>query len=414
MSNISCIAISYKKATIHQMESIWKYNVEDLLLKLYNYNNIDECLILKTCNRIELYIVSESKKDLLIEIAKKLNFSFDITDFYDKEDTINHLMRLSCGLESMIIGEDQILGQIKDFYSLAKKLKTVGPILSLVFHKIIQVGKRARNETKINKGSVSIGSAAVDLAEKYLIDLKGKIILIIGVGEIGVLVAKALSDRELDGIYISNRTFEKAKKIADELGGKAIKFESLNNYLKIADVVISATSAPHYILFKKDIENIMKYRKNKKLFIVDIANPRDIEDSVSTIENVTLCNIDNLKVLSLKTLETRKEEAKKVQKIISEEIILLKRSIEEQKVNTIISKLYQKYEILRNDEEKKAIEKLSSKYNICINDKKIIHNLTHSLMNKMLFIPTKKLRESSNNENYLNIVSNLFDLEEIK
>ena len=414
MSNISCIAISYKKATIHQMESIWKYNVEDLLLKLYNYNNIDECLILKTCNRIELYIVSESKKDLLIEIAKKLNFSFDITDFYDKEDTINHLMRLSCGLESMIIGEDQILGQIKDFYSLAKKLKTVGPILSLVFHKIIQVGKRARNETKINKGSVSIGSAAVDLAEKYLIDLKGKIILIIGVGEIGVLVAKALSDRELDGIYISNRTFEKAKKIADELGGKAIKFESLNNYLKIADVVISATSAPHYILFKKDIENIMKYRKNKKLFIIDIANPRDIEDSVSTIENVTLCNIDNLKVLSLKTLETRKEEAKKVQKIISEEIILLKRSIEEQKVNTIISKLYQKYEILRNDEEKKAIEKLSSKYNICINDKKIIHNLTHSLMNKMLFIPTKKLRESSNNENYLNIVSNLFDLEEIK
>ena len=414
MSNISCIAISYKKATIHQMESIWKYNVEDLLLKLYNYNNIDECLILKTCNRIELYIVSESKKDLLIEIAKKLNFSFDITDFYDKEDTINHLMRLSCGLESMIIGEDQILGQIKDFYSLAKKLKTVGPILSLVFHKIIQVGKRARTETKINKGSVSIGSAAVDLAEKYLIDLKGKIILIIGVGEIGILVAKALSDRELDGIYISNRTFEKAKKIADELGGKAIKFESLNNYLKIADVVISATSAPHYILFKKDIENIMKYRKNKKLFIIDIANPRDIEDSVSTIENVTLCNIDNLKVLSLKTLETRKEEAKKVQKIISEEIILLKRSIEEQKVNTIISKLYQKYEILRNDEEKKAIEKLSSKYNICINDKKIIHNLTHSLMNKMLFIPTKKLRESSNNENYLNIVSNLFDLEEIK
>lgn len=296
MSNISCIAISYKKATINQMESIWKYNVEDLLLKLYNYNNINECLILKTCNRIELYIVSESKKDLLIEIAKKLNFSSDITDFYDKEDTINHLMRLSCGLESMIIGEDQILGQIKYFYLLAKKLKTIGPILSLVFHKIIQVGKRARTETKINKGSVSIGSAAVDLAEKYLIDLKGKIILIIGVGEIGVLVAKALSDRELDGIYISNRTFEKAKKIADELGGKAIKFESLNNYLRIADVVISATSAPHYILFKKDIENIMKYRKNKKLFIVDIANPRDIEDSVSTIENVTLCNIDNLKV----------------------------------------------------------------------------------------------------------------------
>ena len=414
MSNISCIAISYKKATINQMESIWKYNVEDLLLKLYNYNSINECLILKTCNRIELYIVSESKKDLLIEIAKKLNFSSDITDFYDKEDTISHLMRLSCGLESMIIGEDQILGQIKYFYLLAKKLKTIGPILSLVFHKIIQVGKRARTETKINKGSVSIGSAAVDLAEKYLIDLKGKIILIIGVGEIGILVAKALSDRELDGIYISNRTFEKAKKIADELGGKAIKFESLNNYLRIADVVISATSAPHYILFKKDIENIMKYRKNKKLFIVDIANPRDIEDSVSTIENVTLCNIDNLKVLSLKTLETRKEEAKKVQKIISEEILLLKRSIEQQKVNTIISKLYQKYEILRNNEEKKAIEKLSSKYNICIDDKKIIHNLTHSLMNKMLFIPTKKLREFSNNEDYLNTVSNLFDLKEIK
>ena len=410
MNDISCMVISYKKATISQMESIWKYNTEDLLKKLCYYDGIKECLILKTCNRVEIYIVSNSKKNLLIEISKKLHFSLDIIEYYNKEETIMHVMRLSCGLESMIIGEDQILGQIKSFYLLAKKLNSIGPILSLIFKKVIQVGKRVRTETLINKGSVSIGSAAVDLAEKYLKGLKGKTILIIGVGEIGVLVAKALSDRELNGIYISNRTFEKAKNIADELGGKAIRFENLNEYLKIADVVISATSAPHYILYKKDIENIMKYRNNKKLFIVDIANPRDIEDSVSTIKNVTLCNLDNLKILSLETLNTRKEEAKKVLKIISEEIILLNKSLEQQKANIIISKLYQKYELLRINEEKKAIEKLSSKYNICINDKKIIYNLTHSLMNKILSIPTKKLKEYANDENYINVVYNLFDI----
>lgn len=363
MNELSSMIISHKKATIKEMESMWSYDTEDLLLKINNSIDVSECLVLKTCNRIEIYIVSKRENNYLSRLSKELNVPQNIAEFYDQQYSIEHLMRLSCGLESMIIGEDQILGQIKSSYLLAENLKTIGPILSLIFKKIIHVGKKARTETLINKGSVSIGSAAVDLAEKCLNGLNEKTILVIGVGEIGVLVAKALSDRKLNGIYISNRTFEKAEAIALELGGKAIKFEQLNDYMNIADVVISATSAPHCVIYKKDVERLMTKRKYKPLFIVDIANPRDVEESVNTIDNVTLCNIDNLRILSSSTLSTRKEEAKKVEKIISEEIMILNKYLKHQYANNVISKIYNKFEILRKEEEKKAFFKLISNNN---------------------------------------------------
>lgn len=413
MNEISSMVISHKKATVAEMESVWTGGTDALLEKLYSDENVYECVILKTCNRAEIYIVSENGSSVLFRFAKEMGVSSNIVDFYNHDESVVHLLRLACGLESMIVGEDQILGQIKEAYNLAVKRQTIGKVLVTAFSKAIQVGKRARTETKINKGSVSIGSAAVELAEDCLGGLEGKTILVVGVGEIGVLVARALADKDLEGIYISNRTFDKAKTIAFELGGKAIPFDDIDNYLEKADVVISATGAPHFVIHKDTVERVMKKRQNRPLFMVDIANPRDIEENVGEIPHVTLCNIDNLQVISVKTLQNRKKEALKVMDIIKEEAILLKKQYKRQRADDLISALYRSIYSIRQEEMQTAINKLSAKHTIGTFEIKVLENLTHAIANQVLGEPTKVLRDAAEayDDELLVSISRVFKLE---
>ncbi|MBO4301747.1 glutamyl-tRNA reductase [Methanosarcinaceae archaeon] len=415
MNEISSMVISHKKATIAEMESAWNQSAEDLMKKLYDDEHVYECVILKTCNRAEVYIVSEKGSSSLFRFAKDLGVSSNIVEFYDNDESVLHLLRLACGLESMIVGEDQILGQIKGAYSLAVKHRTIGKILDTAFTKAIQVGKRARTETMINKGSVSIGSAAVELAEDCLGGLDGKKILVVGVGEMGVLVAKALADKDLEGIYISNRTFQKAKDLAYELGGEAIQFDDMPAYLDKADVVISATGAPHYVITKDKVEAAMKTRNGKPLFLVDIANPRDIEESVGEIENVTLCNIDNLSVISKKTLETRKNEAVKVMAIIEEETELLKKQFKHRKADRLISELYRNVYAIREEEKEKAVTKLSVRHTIGDYEQNVLEKLTHAIANQVLAEPTKMLRYAAeqDDDRLLEAVAEIFGIDHI-
>lgn len=414
MNEISSMVISHKKATIAEMESAWSDSTEELLKKLYEDEHVYECVILKTCNRAEVYIVSEKGSSALFRFAKELGVSSNIVEFYDSEESMTHLLRLACGLESMIVGEDQILGQIKDAYSLAVKHRTIGKILDTAFTKAIQVGKRARTETMINKGSVSIGSAAVELAEDCLGGLDGRMVLVVGVGEMGVLVARALGDKNLEGIYISNRTYQKAKDLAYELGGEAILFDSMTDYLEKADVVISATGAPHYVISKETIEKTMKVRNGRPLFLVDIANPRDIEETVGDVENVTLCNIDNLRDISAKTLETRKEEAVKVMAIIGEETELLKKQFKRQKADRLIAALYRNVYGIREEEKQKAINKFRVKHTIGDFESEILENLTHAIANQVLAEPTKMLRYAAEQDDsrLLEAVATVFGIDQ--
>jgi glutamyl-tRNA reductase len=323
-----------------------------------------------------------------------------------------HLLRLACGLESMIIGEDQILGQIKDLYQVAKNLGTTGRLLDTAFSKAIQVGKRVRTETEINRGALSIASASVDLAEETVGDLKDKMVLVIGTGEMGTLVTRALSHRDIELMYIANRTYETAKQLADEMGGHAVHFDQIDENLRRADVVISATGAPHYVLKYEQVERAMSFRE-KELLLVDIANPRDIDPSITSIAHVTLYNIDNLRVINEKNLELRMEEAKKAQTIIDEEFSLLIKQYKRQKADYLVSELYAQSYKLRVQEKERALTKLSAYHTIGEIENKIIEDLTHSIVNKILAEPTKVLRNAAElgDDELLDSVARLFNVD---
>lgn len=411
MTEISSMLITHTKATIDEMENAWHGGIDQLLVRLKSHELVEECAVLKTCNRVEVYVVSPKGSKVLLEFAKHMKVSSRIIDFLDHEESLRHLLRLACGLESMIVGEDQILGQMKELFMMAKKAHAVGKTLDTAFNKAIQVGKRVRNETGINKGSVSIGSAAVELAEKIQGGLDGKTIMVIGAGEMGTLVSKALANKNINVIYVANRTFDKAETLACELDGKAIRYESMEKYIPKSDVVISATSAPHYVLTKEIISRVMGKRK-KELMLIDIGNPRNIEGSVEDIPGVCLYNIDSLRSISEANLEKRWEEAKKAELIIEEELELLKKQYKRQQADNIISALYSKVEQMREKEREEAVNKLKARHTIGDIEREVLDDMTHSFANQILAEPTKILRNAAehDDERFLDTVAELFKL----
>ncbi|WP_370575869.1 glutamyl-tRNA reductase [Methanomethylovorans sp.] len=412
MTEINSMVITHSKASIEEMERSWNGDHEEVLRKLYSNEFVHECVVMKTCNRIEIYVVSPKGSSVLFNFAKSMAFPLQVVEFLDHQESLLHLLRLACGLESMIVGEDQILGQIRDMYLLAKKVGTTGRMLDTAFSKAIQVGKRVRTETEVNRGAVSIGSAAVDLAEMVLGGLEGKMVLVIGTGEMGTLVTRALAHREMDLLYIANRTFEKARDLADSMGGHAVRFENLAEHVRKADVVISATSAPHYVLRRSLIEEIMKGR-DRELLLIDIANPRDIESNVAEIEHVKLFNIDNLRIINERSLAQRKEEAKKAEKIVEEELGLLLKQYKQQKADHIVSAIYANVYNVRKQEKERAVTKLRAYHTIGEIENKVLDDLTHSIVNKILAEPTKVLRNAAeiNDDELLDVVSRLFNID---
>ncbi len=411
MTEISSMLITHTKATIDEMESAWHGGIDQLLVRLKSHELVEECAVLKTCNRVEVYVVSPKGSKVLLEFAKHMKVSSRIIDFLDHEESLRHLLRLTSGLESMIVGEDQILGQVKELFGIAKKVHAVGKTLDTAFNKAIQVGKRIRNETGINKGSVSIGSAAVELAEKNLNGLEGKTVMVIGAGEMGTLVAKALANKNIKVIYVANRTFDKAEALACALNGKAVKYELMEKYIPMSDVVISATKAPHFILTHEIISRIMD-KHGKELMFIDIGNPRNIESSVGEIPGVSLHNIDSLKSISEANLEKRREEAKKAELIIEEELELLKKQYKRQQADAIISALYSKVEQIREKEREEAINKLMARHTIGDIEREVLDDMTHSFANHILAEPTKILRNAAehDDERFLDTVAELFRL----
>jgi len=415
MTEISSMLITHTKASIVEMEGAWHGGIDQLLVHLKSHELVEECAVLKTCNRVEVYVVSPKGSKVLFEFAKHMKVSSRIIDFLDHDETLRHLLRLTSGLESMIVGEDQILGQVKDLFLLAKKAHAVGKILDTAFNKAIQVGKRTRNETGINKGSVSIGSAAVELAEKELGGLEGKTVMVIGAGEMGTLVAKALANKNIKVIYVANRTFDKAETLACELEGKAVQYDRMEKYIPKSDVVISATKAPHFVLTHEIMSRLMEERQ-KDIMLIDIGNPRNIEGSVGEIPGVSLHNIDSLRSISEANLDKRRSEAKKAEIIIEEELVLLGKQYKRQQADTIISALYSKVEQIREKERETAINKLKSRHTMGEIECQVLDDMTHSFAKQILAEPTKILRNAAehDDERFLDTVAELFKLKETK
>ena len=381
------IGIDYTIADIETMEKISK-EVDEIFNKLIKKYNITEYIKISTCNRLEYYLNSDYctlDEPILNNTKENIIIKYD-------DESIQHLFRMSSGLESMIVGEDQILGQIKDAKNHANKENHCGELLDLIFTKAIHVGQVVRNKTSINQGSVSIGSAAVDLAEDIIGDLKNKSVLVIGAGEMGGLVAKAMVEKDLKAILVANRTYFRANRLAKELGGTAILIDDLGEYLNDADVVISATAAPHPVLTKKKIEPLIK-NKDKNILMIDIANPRDISEDVTEL-NIELLNIDDLRGVAKKNLELREKEVVKVEKIIDEEIKLLRDSIKLIEVEDILKILRSNMEDIRIKESEKAIVKLSD----TPGSAKVIEGLTKSIVNKIFYDLSINIKEAAKEE----------------
>ncbi len=413
MSEIASMLVTHRKASIDEIERAWHGDVETILRWVGSQDRVEECAVLKTCNRVEIYVVSPRGEKVLFDLAKKARVSSRIIDFHDHDESLRHLLRLASGLESMIIGEDQILGQMKELTQMAAKAGTTGWMLDSAFKKAIQVGKRVRRETRINERSVSVGSAAVDLAEDILGDLTGLSVLVIGAGDTGELISRALKARDIGSLTVTNRTLGSAECLAARLGGNAVPFEEMKNCLKKADVVISATSAPHYILLKDDIEKAMAERC-EKLLIIDIANPRDVDLAASEVPNVKLHNIDSLKNISQENMKQRMADAAAVEAIIAEELDLLKAKYKRKEAEDLLARLYSLAETIKDQEVKKAMNKLSARHTLGEIEQQVLRDMSHSIVNKLLSEPTKALKSAAERGDVevLKSLNELFGLEE--
>ena len=381
------IRVDHKIADINSMEAISK-DIDEIFQELQEKYSIGEYIEISTCNRKEYYINNDyisTDDELLSHENQSIIIEYG-------ESAVMHLLRMTSGLESMIVGEDQILGQVKDAKYNADKNHHCGRALDAVFTKAIHVGQVVRNKTNINKGSVSIGSAAIDLAEKHLGSLDDKSVLVIGAGKMGRLVAKALAEKDLNAIFVANRTFYVAVELAKDLGGEAILFNDLEKYLATADLVISATSAPHPIITKDRLSDIQRDYDN--LMMVDIANPRDILEDVSEM-GVKLFNIDDLREIADENTRLRIKEFGEAENIINDEFILLKESFKIMEVDELLGNLRASMEEIRQRETQKASVKLSN----VDGSAKVLDKLTNSIVNKIFFDISKNVKKAAKEDN---------------
>jgi glutamyl-tRNA reductase len=292
-------------------------------LGLSGFSSIYEAMILSTCNRVEIYAVTEDAcggfQDLkeFLSVYHRINAE-EFQDYlyvYSQPDSIRHLFNIACGLDSMVIGETQILGQVKGAYFQARQNNCLGPFLEPLLQRTFHVAKKVRSSTNITRGAVSVSSVAVRLAEEILGSLSRRKVMIIGAGEVSELVARCLVSKGTSSILVSSRTFHRATELASRFSGKAIRFDDLFAFLTDADIVISSTAAPHLLLKKQDLLALVKQRK-KPLFLIDLAVPRDIDPAVRDLRGIFLYDIDDLKRIANENLQLRQDEIEACDRII--------------------------------------------------------------------------------------------------
>ena len=286
----------------------------------------EEAVILSTCNRVEIYASTPGEFRPTCDALK--NFLVTCHDYrepltdelyaFNEPQSVHHLFKVACGLDSMVLGETEILGQLKKAYEVALRHGHTGGQLNKAFQKAFNVAKQVRTETNIQRGSISVGSVAVELAEKIFSTLNERDVLVIGAGDTSEKTARALLSRGARSIIVSNRSYDKALALAASLNGRAILFEDWAKEFPKIDIVISSTSAPHHILDRPKLEPLMKLRRNRPLLLIDIAVPRDIDPAVNFMENVFLYNVDDLQTIADDYLKQRKEEIARCEQIIRE------------------------------------------------------------------------------------------------
>jgi glutamyl-tRNA reductase len=419
--NIIVVGLSHKTAPIETREklSFPAQIIGDALKSLLGSYSVNEGVILSTCNRVEI-IAAGSDLDKGIWGIKRFLSEFHKIPFeeldehlyvHTSEDAIRHLFRVSSGLDSMVLGEPQILGQAKDAYGYSLQHNAAGIIINKLFHKAFSVAKRIRTETNIGSNAVSISFAAVELARKIFGSLDGKAVMLVGAGEMAELAAKHLITNGVREIMVANRTYERAVEMARGFRGTPIMFREFTLYLKDVDIVITSTAAPKFIIRPEQIEKVIKERKNKPMFFIDISVPRNIDPLVNNIDNVYVYDIDDLSGVVTANLKERAKEAQEAEKIIDEEIEKFFRWVKSLDVVPTIIALRKRFEEIRKAELDKA---MSVTEGIGEKDKKALKAMTVAIINKILHGPVTHLKQEANkieSDFYIEAAKKLFDLD---
>lgn len=421
MITILTIGMNHETAPVELRERFvfTDHTIDDVINDLRGIKDIKEFLLISTCNRFEILLTTEKGNN-----AKKAVIGF-LSRFsgihrqeleptlyvYENHEAIRHIFRVGASLDSMVVGEPQILGQVKDAYRTAVEHKTSSVILNRLMHKTFSLAKKIRTETDIADSPVSISFAAVELAKKIFGNLSGKKALLIGAGEMAELAATYLLSNQIDKILVANRTFAKAVDLANQFRGAAISFDEIVQQLQEVDIVISSTASSKPIIFERQVKDSMRPRKNRPLFFIDIAVPRDVEPHVNRIENVFLYDIDDLKGIVDSNIDKRKKEAVKAERMVEEGVIKFTQWLKTLEVVPTIVALQDKSEKIRQIELKKTLSSLDG---LSDSQKKDVENLTLSitkkiLTNPILFLKRKQDRDSQNL--YLDVTRRLFDLD---
>ena len=313
--NIFCFGISHQTANVEVRErfAIPDSGLADSLMRLAQIRNVDEGVLLSTCNRTEFYVVSQDSQFAVEPLFHDFYGPVDTTEFQHlyrlpATPAIRHLFRVASGLESMVVGETEIFGQVKRAYEIAANSGTTGRVLNRLFQKAFQVGKHVRSSTAITRGSVSVGSVAVDLAQQIFGNLTGSKIMVLGAGETSERTARSFQSRGAKQLFVSNRSYDRAVALAEAMGGRAIRFDDWEQEFRDLDILVSSTSAPHAVVTRAKIEPILRTRRDRPLFIIDLAIPRDVEPTVHELDDVYVYDLDSLHAIADRTLEARKKE----------------------------------------------------------------------------------------------------------
>ena len=410
------VGLNHRTAPLEVRErlAVTKAQLPEALRAMGSY--LHQGIILCTCNRSEVYTAGR-ESNLQETLERFLSDYFDVPlidvdrHFYSlrHEDCIRHLFRVGSSLDSMILGEGEILGQLRDAFKAAVQAKTVEGPMSRLFHQAIRVGKRVRRETDISRNALSVSRSCVELARRLLGDLSECRVLVVGIGDAGKLAARALKESGLNRMAVTNRTYRRAADLAKELGGTAIPFEDMANELKDVDVVISCTGSPGYVLEATAVREAMELRPGKPMFLIDIAVPRDIDPASGQIDNVFLYDVDDLQTISEANRLEREQEGRRAEEIVAQEVNQFLDWYRTLEVIPTITALRKRAEEIRERELDKLLRRMDHK--LASSDIESLEAMTRAILNKLLHNPTTYLKEQHSSET-IRLTRELFNLDE--
>jgi glutamyl-tRNA reductase len=421
---INVLGLSHHIAPVEIREkfSIPQEKAKGFLAEMAGLLGFQEGLVLSTCNRLEMVIVTKRGGEGIAGLQKLMARIGGMAEqelspyvhTFEGEAAVRHLFRVACSLDSMVLGEPQILGQVKDAYQQAVECRASGVVLNKLFHRSFSVAKRVRTETKIASHAVSVSFAAVELAKKILGNLEDKQVLLIGAGEMAELAARHFLNQGVGKIFITNRTHARALALADEFQGQAVPFADFPRELEHLDIILSSTGSSQFIIHKQKVLEVIRVRRNRPMFFIDIAVPRDIDPAIHEIDNVYVYDIDDLQGIVTANKGERKKEVENAEEIVEQGVEAFKEWLTSLEVVPTIQALRNRMENIRQKEVEKTLSRWKD---ATVEERKILEVLTQSIINKILHHPISQLKRQgihNHGKLYLEITRQVFNLDEGK